>query len=605
MTPEPNENRKVKHSENLGWLRPSICMTSKPPIIVKLPFTNDFYFIFLSFFKSEASTGTLSFPFTPQVSRLPPSLPARSSFALFDGPIFVLSMHFTPPPFGKPSFILCPPCELRPPSRQFPTFASPTHSRYGQHNDIQNPKQSSPPRRRPRPSASANDRNNFVRTSRVNIVTSMVSSKPHRKNSDDSYSNNNDNSSFPKDGNSTANTHSPESSPEPLEPLIGDDSYLQCPQCMAVYQVDADELDSSPRVVSCSSCLHEWYAAEDSLLWGDDIALKTLVASRIQQTPSYVKAQPSFPRDADTDRMDDKQSGGNEEYAEMDEKKKERKSERREMDITFSETGKMKRYTGRRYSSQNRRERLTIDHDYDKKNEIVPEEEDEDVREEGFEGAQLEERNDDVNNNSQSTAKDNVRTNNKSSPPNNGSSTSTTQAINKKHSNSVDRNISTPTPTASSSPSTRKGSEDSVNESGLVMFVGNLSFRATEEDLYRAFSGYGTVERCQVPSDFDGASKGFGFVKMSAKEGCVKAMKALQGASILGRDIALSYARNNMNTSYEQKFDSGGNSERTQSKRRGDYRGRNTDGGRVWPRKYTGSRKNTGTEEGRGNNPRG
>ena len=58
---------------------------------------------------------------------------------------------------------------------------------------------------------------------------------------------------------------------------------------MAVYQVDADELDDAPRVVACSSCLHEWYASEDALLWGDNVALKALVEARNKGPPSYAR----------------------------------------------------------------------------------------------------------------------------------------------------------------------------------------------------------------------------------------------------------------------------------------------------------------------------
>lgn len=75
------------------------------------------------------------------------------------------------------------------------------------------------------------------------------------------------------------------------------------------------------------------------------------------------------------------------------------------------------------------------------------------------------------------------------------------------------------------------------------VFVGNLSFRATEEDLYRAFSGYGMVVKCQVPSDGTGASKGYGFVEMGSRESGIRAIESLQGTSILGRDVCLNEAR--------------------------------------------------------------
>lgn len=157
--------------------------------------------------------------------------------------------------------------------------------------------------------------------------------------------------------------------------------YLRCVECSALYVVEAEELEGSPRVVGCSTCLHEWYASEDDLLWGEDEVLDSL--------------------------------GG----------------------------------------------------------------------EEGVK--------------------------------------SNAKAVNERVAAVV---------------------EDRSDGGGIIIFVGNLSYRATDADLYRAFSGYGVVVKCQVPSHVSGASKGYGFVEMRSREAGMRAIAELQGTSIMGRDISLKEA---------------------------------------------------------------
>lgn len=175
------------------------------------------------------------------------------------------------------------------------------------------------------------------------------------------------------------------------------DAYIQCVECLAVYQVEPEEVEGTPRVVSCSACLHEWVVSDADLLWGHEEAVEALAtaARRRVQGSAFVAA-----------RGVEKQ--------ENDEKRKRKK---------FSKNGR-------------------------------PE-----------------------------------------------------------------------------------------DDEHFNVFVGNLSFRATEEDLYRAFSGYGAVLSCQVPEDASGASRGFGFVEMRSKESALRAMESLQGSSILGRDISLNEAK--------------------------------------------------------------
>lgn len=186
-------------------------------------------------------------------------------------------------------------------------------------------------------------------------------------------------------------------------------SYLQCVQCLALYAVEPEELDGTPRVVGCSACLHEWFACEEDLLCGEEEALAALAA-----------------------------------------------------DTSFE--------------ARNRREKDAA------ARKAVVAARGVRVEQEGGEGKmEREERGED-------------------------------------------------------------GGRGEI-DTRFNVFVGNLSFRATEEDLYRAFSGYGAVLKCQVPADASGASKGYGFVEMSSRECGIRAIECLQGTSILGRDVSLNEAR--------------------------------------------------------------
>lgn len=77
----------------------------------------------------------------------------------------------------------------------------------------------------------------------------------------------------------------------------------------------------------------------------------------------------------------------------------------------------------------------------------------------------------------------------------------------------------------------------------MNMYVGNLSYQVTEEDLTQAFSEFGSVESVNIIKDrFSGRSRGFGFVDMPDNSEADKAIKALNGSSIKGRDIKISQA---------------------------------------------------------------
>lgn len=76
------------------------------------------------------------------------------------------------------------------------------------------------------------------------------------------------------------------------------------------------------------------------------------------------------------------------------------------------------------------------------------------------------------------------------------------------------------------------------------IYVGNISFQTTEQDIDAAFSAYGQVDRVQIVKDRDtGQSRGFAFVEMPNNADADKAMAALNGADLSGRTLTVNEAR--------------------------------------------------------------
>ena len=76
------------------------------------------------------------------------------------------------------------------------------------------------------------------------------------------------------------------------------------------------------------------------------------------------------------------------------------------------------------------------------------------------------------------------------------------------------------------------------------LFVGNLSFNVTENDLQDAFAAHGTVVEANLMVDrMSGRPRGFGFITMSSPEEAQKAIASMNGASIGGRAITVNVAR--------------------------------------------------------------
>jgi RNA recognition motif-containing protein len=78
----------------------------------------------------------------------------------------------------------------------------------------------------------------------------------------------------------------------------------------------------------------------------------------------------------------------------------------------------------------------------------------------------------------------------------------------------------------------------------MNIYVGNLSFNLTEDDLRTAFSAYGAVEKAAIITDkMSGQPRGFGFVEMPNKDEAVKAISGLNGKDLKGRNIKVNEAQ--------------------------------------------------------------
>lgn len=76
------------------------------------------------------------------------------------------------------------------------------------------------------------------------------------------------------------------------------------------------------------------------------------------------------------------------------------------------------------------------------------------------------------------------------------------------------------------------------------IFVGNLSFQTTQDELLATFAQYGNVERVNIVTDRDsGQSRGFAFVEMTERRDAENAIASLNGAQLNGRAMNVNEAR--------------------------------------------------------------
>jgi RNA recognition motif-containing protein len=78
----------------------------------------------------------------------------------------------------------------------------------------------------------------------------------------------------------------------------------------------------------------------------------------------------------------------------------------------------------------------------------------------------------------------------------------------------------------------------------MKIYVGNLSYQVTEDQLREVFAAHGQVDSATIIKDkFSGQSKGFGFVEMNSKEEAEAAIAALNGTDLQGRRLNVNEAR--------------------------------------------------------------
>ncbi len=89
----------------------------------------------------------------------------------------------------------------------------------------------------------------------------------------------------------------------------------------------------------------------------------------------------------------------------------------------------------------------------------------------------------------------------------------------------------------------------------MNMYVGNLSYSVTEDDLKALFSEFGKVESVNIIKDkFSGRSKGFGFVEMPDNSEADKAIKALNETNLKERDIKVNQAKPRSDRSRKPRY---------------------------------------------------
>lgn len=78
----------------------------------------------------------------------------------------------------------------------------------------------------------------------------------------------------------------------------------------------------------------------------------------------------------------------------------------------------------------------------------------------------------------------------------------------------------------------------------MAIYIGNLSYDVTQEDLSTVFEEYGSVTRVNIPMDREtGRPRGFAFVEMSSETEETSAIEALDGAEWMGRDLRVNKAK--------------------------------------------------------------
>ena len=110
----------------------------------------------------------------------------------------------------------------------------------------------------------------------------------------------------------------------------------------------------------------------------------------------------------------------------------------------------------------------------------------------------------------------------------------------------------------------------------MSIFVGNLPFRAEQEDVAELFSPFGEVTNCFLPLERDtGRKRGFAFVELADEDSESRAIDALQGAELMGRPLRINKAEPRSNGGGGGGYGGGGD----RGPRRGGYGGGGYGGG--------------------------
>jgi RNA recognition motif-containing protein len=92
--------------------------------------------------------------------------------------------------------------------------------------------------------------------------------------------------------------------------------------------------------------------------------------------------------------------------------------------------------------------------------------------------------------------------------------------------------------------SDKDGLKSQRSKSQMNIFVGNLSFQTSQDELHAAFAQYGNVERVNIVTDRDtGQPRGFAFVEMTDQREAETAISQLNGAELNGRAMNVNEAR--------------------------------------------------------------
>jgi RNA recognition motif-containing protein len=86
------------------------------------------------------------------------------------------------------------------------------------------------------------------------------------------------------------------------------------------------------------------------------------------------------------------------------------------------------------------------------------------------------------------------------------------------------------------------------------MYIGNIAFDATEEDLRNLFSEYGEIESIKIIKDqFTDRSRGFGFIEMVDEKDAKKAMAGLNGKDFMGKTLTVAEAKPQQRRGFQER----------------------------------------------------